>query len=157
MTAPHNIYNFAPPNTPTPQTMNPPTTTYNIVQRLALIADVNTHLNRFETDVTELERLWLIHDKHRTTDPIMFEISVSLWRTRKQSLQDRLGVYWSAEDSRGHAWLTYSQEKEILDPDSLVGTTNITFRAKYNDLVERCEKLGFLDFLQVGVLSGIGE
>lgn len=132
-------------------------TTYNPAQRLALIADVNKNLDGFETEVTELERLWLIHDKNRTSDPATFEIGVSLWRPRRQSLQDRLGVYWSAEDSRGYAWRIYSEEKPVMHTDSVVGTTNIIFRAQHHDVVERCETLGFLDFLQVGVLSGMGE
>lgn len=134
-------------------TLTPPDTTYHVVHRDALIADVHTNLTLFETELTELERLWLIHDKNRTP---MFEIGVSLWRPRRQSLQDKLAAYWSADKSSGRAWMTCSEGKEILHPDCVVGTANLMLRAQYDALVARCEVLGFLDYLQVA-LCGLGD
>lgn len=154
------------PNPLPPQTMNPaafhhtltpPDTTHHTVHRHTLIADVHTNLTLFETELTELERLWLIHDKNRMADPTMFEIGVSLWRPRRKSLQDKLGAYWSAEKSSGHAWRTYSEEKPISHPDCVIGTANLMLRAQYDRLVMRCEELGFLDYLQVAILSGVAE
>lgn len=87
----------------------------------------------------------------------MFEIGASLWRPRGQSLQDTLAVYWSAEKSSGRAWLAYSEGKQILHPDCVVGTANLMLRAQYDALVARCEVLGFLDYLQVALLSPVAE
>lgn len=127
-----------------------------IENRNSLIDKVQANLTVFETEVTELERLWVIHDKHRTTDPATFEIGVSIWRPRRQSLQDRLRTYWSAEDSLGHQWVTlYEKEKEKgkAKPDRAISTALLAFQTQYDSLIARCEEVGFLDFLQVAFLS----
>lgn len=125
-------------------------------KREALTEKVQANLSVFETDVTELERLWLIHDKNRTADPTMFEIGVSLWRTRRQSLLDRLHTYWSAEDSIGHEWVSYykeQKEKRKSQPDRAISIAVLVFKKRHGALVKRCEELGFPDFLPVAVLS----
>lgn len=131
-----------------------------IDNRNKLIEQVKANLTVFETEVKELERLWLIHDKNRTADPAMFVIGVSLWRTRRQSLQDQLRVYWSAEESKGHEWVSFCEKQEdtwIIEPDSAISTgviqtdratstAQLIFQTNYDALVKRCEEV---DLLQV--------
>lgn len=119
-----------------------------------LIAAVHTALNDFETEMSELERLWLIHDYNRTADPPMFAIIVSLLRPRRQALQDKLNSYWLAEASTGRAWLVYFEERQISQPDSALGNTNFMLREMYDGLVVRCQKLGFLGFLLAAGIVG---
>lgn len=118
-----------------------------------LAAEVHANLTAFETEVTELERLWIILDRNRTEDPATFEIDISLWRPRRQALKDRLTEYWSAEKSTGYQWRIYSWGHQLAGPDRAVGAANLAFRTTYDALVKRIDQLGFLDFLQVGFLS----
>lgn len=125
--------------------------------RDALIVDVNASLSAFGTEVTDLARLWIIHDTNRTADPATFEIALSLWRPRRESLKGRLDAYWSAEDSKCRSWVIYYQEQcenQGRFTDRAMATANVMFQAKHEALVKRCKELGFLDFLQVGFLSG---
>lgn len=118
-----------------------------------LAAEVHANLAVFETEVTELERLWIALDRYRTEDPATFEIEISQWRPRRQALKDQLTEYWSAEKSTGYQWRIYSWGHQLSGPDRAIGAANLTFRTTYDELVKRTDHLGFLDFLQVGFLS----
>lgn len=110
-----------------------------------LIGRVQANLTAFETDITELERLWEIHAGYKTADPAMFEISVSLWKSRRKRLAVRLGEYWSAEHSTGRQWVTFTMEQETkrdFQPDRAVRTAFLLFRNQFDELVKRCEEVG---------------
>lgn len=120
------------------------------LERDVLIRDVNTSLSVFETELTELERLWLMYDQTRTADPATFERDVSVWRPRQQALKEKLDTYWSSEHSKGHDWAIFYHEQCV---SRTMTTANVMFEATHERLVNRCEQLGFLDFLQAAVLS----
>lgn len=124
----------------------------SILEREELVAKVHAKLTAFETEITEIERLWIIHDTNRTANPAEFEIGIALWRARGQSLKDRLTEFWTAEDSIGYEWRTYSREQQLPGPDHAIEKEARTLRTVYNDLLRRIKDIGFLDYAQFKLL-----
>lgn len=124
----------------------------SVLEHEELVAKVHAKLTAFETETTEIERLWIIHDKNRTANPAAFEIGIALWRTRGQALKDRITEFWTVEESIGYEWRTYSRQQQLHGPDHAIEQENRTLRAVYNELLRRIKDIGFLDYARFKLL-----